>query len=77
MQKKTGPAFCSVPVGSITQAMHARELLGRRGIRAEVVRNDPASSRSGCAYAVSCSCSQERTVRSILRSAGFRRNGGD
>ncbi len=68
--------MCLVPIGAITQAMHAKEVLARGGIVATVVRNDPAATGYGCAYAVSYPCEQEREARRLLRRAGIRSRGG-
>lgn len=68
-------AVCTLAIGSITQAMHAKEALLRGGVAATVVRNDPATTKSGCAYAISYPCRQEKTVRSLLRGAGIRWRG--
>ena len=76
MPVQTSGAMCLAPVGSITQAMRAKEVLARGGIAVTVVRNDPATTGSGCAYAVSYLCAQERTVRRLLRGAGIRSRGG-
>ena len=67
---------CLSPIGSVTQAMHAKEILGQNGISVTVVRNDPSTTKHGCAYAISYPCEQERTIRGILRKAGFRWHGG-
>lgn len=67
---------CTAPIGSVTQAMHARDILARNGIPVTVVRNDPATTRHGCAYAISYPCEKERVIRAALRSAGIRWRGG-
>ena len=76
MPFQTNGSLCLAPVRAITQAMHARDILTRGGITATVVRNDPAATGSGCAYAVSYPCERERTVRRLLRGAGIRPRGG-
>ena len=76
MSIQTNGAYCLWPIGSITQAMHAREVLSRGGVAATVVRNDPAATGSGCAYAVSFPSGKEQIARKLLRGAGFRRRGG-
>ena len=68
--------ICLAPVGAITQAMRAKEVLAHGGIAATVVRNDPAATGYGCAYAVSYPCGQEREVRRLLRRVGIRPRGG-
>lgn len=68
-------AVCALAIGSVTQAMHAREVLLRGGVAATVVRNNPATTKSGCAYAISYPCRQEKTVRLLLRGAGIRWRG--
>lgn len=67
---------CVAPIGSITQALRARDVLAREGIGVTVVRNDPAATRHGCAYAISYPCDRERQIRGALRGAGFRWRGG-
>ena len=73
---RTRRETCIAPVGSITQALHARDVLARDGIAVTVVRNDPAKTRHGCAYAISYSCERERQIRNALRGAGIRWRGG-
>ena len=68
--------LCVAPIGPITQALYAREILARHGVPVTVVRNDPAATRPGCAYAISYPCERERTVRAALRGAGIRWHGG-
>lgn len=74
--EKTRRTACVAPIGSITQALRARDLLARDGVAVTVVRNDPTATRHGCAYAISYPCDRERQIRSILRGAGFRWRGG-
>lgn len=76
MPFQTHAAICLSPAGSITQAMHAKEVLLRGGVAVTVVRNDPSATKSGCAYAISYPCERERTVRNLLRAAGIRWRGG-
>ena len=35
--------LCVAPIGPITQALYAREILARHGVPVTVVRNDPAA----------------------------------
>ena len=63
---------CTATVGSLTQTIHAQQLLANAAIRAEVIRADSAQARRGCAYALSFACSQEGAVHQILRAAGVR-----
>ena len=76
MPNPTNGGTCLLPVGTVTRAMHAKEVLARGGIAAVVVRNDPAATGSGCAYAVSYACGREREVRRLLRADGIRPYGG-
>lgn len=76
MPNQTNGGICLSPIGAITQAMRAKSVLSRGGIAATVVRNDPAATGSGCAYAVSYPCEREREVRRLLRGAGIRTRGG-
>lgn len=76
MPIQTNGGTCLLPIGTVTQAMRAREVLARGGISAIVVRNDPAATGAGCAYAVSYPCEREREARRLLRGAGIRRHGG-
>ncbi len=72
MPKETKRNVCRCGVSTMTQAMHARELLARAAIRADVIQTDSSGHKRGCAYAVSFPCAQERLARSILREAGIR-----
>ncbi|MBR2352978.1 MAG: DUF3343 domain-containing protein [Clostridia bacterium] len=56
---------CTAGIGSLTQAMRAQKVLAASAIPSRVIKSD-ASSRHGCAYALSFSCEQERNVRHIL-----------
>ncbi len=76
MPIQTSGGMCLLSIGAVTPAMRAREVLLRGGIPATVVRNDPAATGSGCAYAVSYPCGQERLARRLLRGAGIRARGG-
>lgn len=59
-----------IVVGSITFAMKGRDILGRRGIRANVERIPYHSDTRGCGYGLYV---PERTdeAENILRSAGI------
>ena len=59
---------CSAEIGSITQAMKAQEALSSAAVPSKVIKSQ-ASSRRGCVYGVSYSCSQENNVRAILSNA--------
>ena len=78
MHREPKPKFCTIPVGSVTRAMRARDVLALAAIPANVVSADAAAIRRGCAYAVALSCDRVQAARRILRDAGFSlRAGGD
>lgn len=59
---------CYVEMGSVTQAMKARNLLASAAIPCEITKGE-SGSRKGCTYSVSFSCSQSSNVRTILANA--------
>lgn len=59
---------CSLQIGSVTQAMKAQAALSAAAIPSEVIKSQ-SSSRHGCVYGVSYSCSQENNVRTVLANA--------
>ncbi len=60
-----------IMVSSITHAMSAKEVLGKKGIRSEIVRTPRHKLRSGCGYSLYVPSDFARAV-SILRSAGVK-----
>ena len=66
---------CFAVIGSSTAAMRAQSVLAGAAIRSEVVKADSEKSGRGCAYALSFSCLQEATIKSVLRDAGIRVRG--
>ena len=66
MKDSTG--MCTPETGSVTQAMKIQELLTRYAIPSKITKTD-SSSRRGCVYALSYSCSQTNNVNTILANA--------
>ncbi len=62
---------CGCLVGSVTQAMRAKNLLAAQGYRTAVVKADSKESGEGCAYALSYSCAQQDDILGALQNAGF------
>ena len=62
---------CTAIVGSMTQAMRARDALGEAAIRATVVKVSSSATHNGCAYGVEFPCVQQANVRDVLRSASI------
>ena len=59
---------CSLSLGSLTQAMKAQSALSAASIPSEIIKAE-SSSRHGCIYGISYSCSQENNVRAVLANA--------
>ncbi|MBO5416172.1 MAG: DUF3343 domain-containing protein [Clostridia bacterium] len=59
---------CSAEIGSVTQAMRVQDALASAAIPSKIIKSQ-SSSRHGCIYGVSFSCSQERNVRAILEAS--------
>ena len=59
---------CSAEIGSVTYAMKAQSALAAAAIPSEIIKSE-ASSRRGCIYSISYSCSQANNVRAVLASA--------
>ena len=76
MHREPKPRSCTLPVGSITKAMRARDVLALAAIPATVVSADAAAARRGCAYAIAYPCERNHSVRRILKDAGFSLRGG-
>ena len=66
---------CTLEVGSVTQAMKAQELLSRYAIPSNITKTD-SSSRRGCVYALSFSCSQQNNVNMALSNASLNLRSG-
>ena len=66
---------CTLEVGSVTQAMKAQELLSRYAIPSKITKTD-SSSRRGCVYALSFSCSQQNNVNMALSNANLNLRSG-
>ena len=67
---KNSSGMCSLEVGSVTQAMKLGELLAKHAIPTKITKKD-SSSRRGCVYALSYSCSQTNNVNTILANANI------
>lgn len=63
---------CIAVIGSVTQAMHAQNVLATSAIRVEVVKADSSITGRGCAYALMYPCVMEESIQSVLKSAGIR-----
>ena len=61
---------CSAEIGSVTQAMRAQNALSAVAIPTKLIKTQ-SSSRHGCIYGISYSCSQENNVRAILANANI------
>ena len=58
---KDTSGMCTLEVGSVTQAMKIQELLSRHAIPSKIIKTD-SSSRRGCVYGLSYTCSQSNNV---------------
>ena len=60
--------FCSLPIGSMTQAMQAQRALEAEGIFVRIQKADAEAEGRGCAYAVGFPCGYEAEVKNVLRA---------
>lgn len=65
---KDTSGMCTLEVGSVTQAMKIQELLSRHAIPSKIIKTD-SSSRRGCVYGLSYTCSQSNNVNTVLSNA--------
>lgn len=63
--------ICIATIPSLNICIKAQKALAEYGIFSKIVSIDPKLTRRGCAYGVEFSCSEERSVKSILRRAGI------
>ena len=76
MQEDAERKNCLAVVGSLTQAMKAQSVLTQAAIFSRVEKASSASTRRGCAYGISYPCSMGADVRTLLKQAGIRVQGG-
>ena len=61
---------CIATTTSLNLSIKAQKALLSAGIYSRIVSLDPSMTPKGCAYGIEFSCSEERTVKSILRALG-------
>ena len=59
---------CFAEMGSVTQAIKAKNILDRTAIPCDIAKKE-SNSKKGCVYIVRFSCSQANNVRTILNGA--------
>ena len=69
MKIRSQTGECTLAVGSVTQAMKARDALATAAIPSTVMKLDTSSLRRGCVYGIAFSCQQENNVRTVLAAA--------
>ena len=57
---------CTAALGSLTYAIKAHRALSQSGIPCEIVKLDASMTRRGCAYGIEFSCSDHRSVRTVM-----------
>lgn len=63
--------ICIATVPSLNICIKAQRALAENAIFCKIVSIDPKLTRRGCAYGIEFSCTDEKSVRSILRRAGI------
>lgn len=63
--------ICIATVPSLNICIKAQRALAKNAIFCKIVSIDPKLTRRGCAYGIEFSCTDEKSVRSILRRAGI------
>jgi hypothetical protein len=64
-------ALCSLSLGSMTQALKAKRLLGRFDIRVNVKKLSVSNNTSGCIYGIEYPCEISGNVNAILKNGGI------
>lgn len=64
--------ICIATIPSLNISIKVQKALAQEKIFCKIVSLDPATTKRGCAFGVEFSCSEERTVRSVLRREGVR-----
>ena len=62
--------ICIAAISSLNISIKAQKSLAGSGIFSKIVSLEPSATRRGCAYGLEFPCSEEITVKSILRRAG-------
>ena len=63
--------ICIATISSLNLSIKAQKALANEKIYSKIVSLDPSLTKKGCAYGIEFSCSEERTVRTILRREGI------
>jgi len=63
---------CIATMQTVNLSIKAQKALAADGIFSKIVSIDPALTKRGCSYGLEFSCSEEQTVRRILRKNGIR-----
>lgn len=58
--------ICIATISSLNLSIKAQKTLANEKIYCKIVSLDPSLTKKGCAYGIEFSCSEERTVRTIL-----------
>lgn len=61
---------CIASISSLNLSIKAQKALAEERIYARVVSLDPKLTKRGCAYGIEFACSDEHSVRYVLRRAG-------
>ena len=60
---------CIATAASLNIAIKMQKILADNGIFSKISSLDPSVSRKGCAYGIEFPCSEEKTVKIILKKA--------
>lgn len=63
--------ICIATIPSLNICIKAQRALAENAIFCKIVSIDPKLTKRGCAYGIEFSCSDERSVKSILRRVGI------
>lgn len=61
----------SIKFNSVTQALHAQEILAGYGIRSRIVRTSKLKSDMGCGYSLYINGNKSKSIE-VIRSSGIR-----
>ena len=63
---------CIASLSTLNLSIKAQKLLSNERIYSRIISLDPSPTKRGCAYGIEFACSEERTVKTILRNNGIR-----
>ena len=64
--------MCIATIPSLNISIKVQKALAQEKIFSKIISLDPTTTKNGCAFGIEFPCSEERTVKSVLRREGVR-----